>query len=143
MIVTWLGRAALYVCFIGAVLGIVGAIGVMEFALVTHNFSLAYVAENNASFTPLLYSITGLWSALEGSLMLWVLLQSAITWGVLLYYRRDRGDAVVGWATIVLFSIGAFFTLLMMGPADPFLHNAAHVLQGAGPNALLQDNPCL
>jgi cytochrome c-type biogenesis protein CcmF len=30
---------------------------------------------------------------------------------------------------------------LMMGPADPFLHNAAHVLQGAGPNALLQDNP--
>ena len=29
----------------------------------------------------------------------------------------------------------------MMGPADPFLHNPAHVLQGAGPNALLQDNP--
>ncbi|HVB51799.1 MAG TPA: cytochrome c-type biogenesis CcmF C-terminal domain-containing protein [Acidimicrobiales bacterium] len=167
MILTWLGRAALYVCFIGAVggiveqalalrqrrasrarwwallsvLGIVGAIGVMEFALVTHNFSLAYVAENNATYTPLLYSITGLWSALEGSLMLWVLLQSAITWGVLLYYRRDKDDAVVGWAAIVLFAVGAFFTLLMMGPADPFLHNAAHVLQGAGPNALLQDNP--
>ncbi|HEY5267362.1 MAG TPA: cytochrome c-type biogenesis CcmF C-terminal domain-containing protein [Acidimicrobiales bacterium] len=167
MILTWLGRVALYVCFVGAVggiieqaralrhkresrarwwalvavVGIVGAIGVMEFALITHNFSLAYVAENNATFTPLLYSITGLWSALEGSLMLWVLLQSAITLGVLLYYRRDRSDAVVGWATIVLFAIGAFFTLLMMGPADPFLHNAAHVLQGAGPNALLQDNP--
>jgi cytochrome c-type biogenesis protein CcmF len=29
----------------------------------------------------------------------------------------------------------------MLGPADPFIHNAAHVLQGAGPNALLQDNP--
>ncbi len=29
----------------------------------------------------------------------------------------------------------------MMGPADPFVHNAAHTLQGAGPNALLQDNP--
>ena len=167
MILTWLGRVALYVCFIGAlggiieqaralrhkrdsrarwwalvpVSGIAGAIGVMEFGLITHNFSLAYVAENNATFTPLLYSITGLWSALEGSLMLWVLLQSAITLGVLLYYRRDRAEAVVGWATIVLFAIGAFFTLLMMGPADPFLHNAAHVLQGAGPNALLQDNP--
>src|SRR6202167_4180056 len=29
----------------------------------------------------------------------------------------------------------------MCGPADPFIHNAAKVLQGAGPNALLQDNP--
>ena len=53
----------------------------MEFALITHNFSLAYVAENNATFTPLLYSITGLWSALEGSLMLWVLLQTGVTLG--------------------------------------------------------------
>ena len=167
MILTWLGRAALYVCFVGAlggvveqarslrakrasrvrwwalvaVLGILGAIGVMEYGLVTHNFSLAYVAENNATFTPLLYSITGLWSALEGSLMLWVLLQTAITFGVLLYYRRERADAVVGWAAIVLLGIGAFFTFIMMGPADPFIHNAALVLQGAGPNALLQDNP--
>ena len=167
MILTWLGRAALYICFVGAlggfieqaialrhhrrsralwwaglsVFGIAAAIGVMEFALVTHNFSLAYVAENNATFTPLLYSITGLWSALEGSLMLWVLLQSAITFGVVTYYRRDRADPVVGWAAIVLLCIGAFFTFLTLGPADPFIHNAAHVLQGAGPNALLQDNP--
>jgi cytochrome c-type biogenesis protein CcmF len=167
MILTWLGRAALYICFVGAIggaieqavalrhhrasrairwaalslAGIVASIGVMEFALITHNFSLAYVAENNATFTPLLYSITGLWSALEGSLMLWVLVQTAITFGVLLYYRRDKADSVVGWAAIVLFVVGAFFTLLMMGPADPFLHNAAIVHQGAGPNALLQDNP--
>jgi cytochrome c-type biogenesis protein CcmF len=167
MILTWLGRVALYICFVGALggvveqvralrakrasralwwgalalAGIVAAIGVMEFALVTHNFSLAYVAENNATFTPLLYSITGLWSALEGSLMLWVLLQSALTLGVLIYYRRERSDAVVVWAGLILFVIGAFFTLLMLGPADPFLHNAAIVHQGAGPNALLQDNP--
>ena len=67
----------------------------MEFALITHNFSLAYVSENNATFTPLLYSITGLWSALEGSLMLWVLVQTAITFGVLLYYRREKSDSVV------------------------------------------------
>jgi cytochrome c-type biogenesis protein CcmF len=167
MTLTWLGRAGLYLCFVGAlggvieqvrsirakrdsramwwaglaVVGILFAIGVMEFALVTHNFSLAYVAENNATFTPLLYSITGLWSALEGSLMLWVLLQSAVTFGVLYYYRRDRGDDVIKVAGTTLFVIGAFFTLLMMGPADPFIHNAARVLQGAGPNALLQDNP--
>jgi len=52
-----------------------------------------------------------------------------------------RTIRVVVWATLVMFVVGGFFILLMVGPADPFLHNPAHVLQGAGPNALLQDNP--
>lgn len=167
MTLTWLGRIALYVAFIGAaggvvdqvlalrakrrsrsfffavlaLAGIVGAVAVMQYALITHNFSLAYVAENNATFTPLLYSITGMWSALEGSLLLWALLLAGLTLGVIYFYRRSASDEVVGWASVVLFAIGAFFTFLMMGPADPFLHNPAQVLQGAGPNALLQDNP--
>ena len=167
MTLTWLGRSFLYVAFAGALggvafqlralrtkrpsfalafamlalVGIAGAVGVMQYALITHDFALAYVAENNATFTPLLYSITGMWSALEGSLLLWSLLLAAITLGVLFYYRREKTDAVVGWAAVVLFGVGAFFSGLMMFPADPFLHNPAHVLQGQGPNALLQDNP--
>ena len=52
---------------IGAVL----ATGAMEHALVTHDFTLIFVAENNSTATPLLYSITGLWSALAGSILLW------------------------------------------------------------------------
>jgi cytochrome c-type biogenesis protein CcmF len=167
MIVIWLGRVSLYVSFaalaagivdqvwalrqrrrghslwwaILALAGIVGAVGAMEYALITHNFSLAYVAENNATFTPLLYSITGMWSALEGSLLLWALLLSAITLFVIVYYRREAQDAVVAWATVILFGVGAFFTYLLVAPASPFVHNPAHVLQGAGPNALLQNNP--
>jgi cytochrome c-type biogenesis protein CcmF len=167
MILTWLGRVALYIAFLAALggithqvvalrtakpsrslqwalaslLGVAGAVGVMQYALITHNFALAYVAENNATFTPLLYSITGMWSALEGSLLLWALLLSGLIAVVVRFYRRQSDDHVVGWATIVLFSVSAFFIGLMCGPADPFLHNAAKVLQGAGPNALLQDNP--
>ena len=45
--------------------------GVMEWALISHDFSIRYVAENNARGTPLLYTITGLWAALEGSILLW------------------------------------------------------------------------
>lgn len=164
---TWLGRIFLYLAFGGALLGaltqlrslrtgtksraglfsllslvgIVGAVGVMQFALITHNFSLAYVAENNATFTPLLYSITGMWSALEGSLLLWALLLTALIVGVIRYYRSKATDPVIGWANTVLFVVSSFFIGLMCGPADPFLRNPTHVLQGAGPNALLQDNP--
>jgi len=166
MTLTWMGRIALDVAFLGCVAGVVvqvrtlrgrpsraalfavvalgamvAAVGVMQFALVTHNFSLAYVAENNATFTPLIYSITGMWSALEGSLLLWALILTALTLAVVHHYRSEADDAVVAWATLVMFVVGAFFILLMVGPADPFLHNPAHVLQGAGPNALLQDNP--
>jgi cytochrome c-type biogenesis protein CcmF len=167
MTLTWLGRSAVYVSFLGSFLGLVSqlrairtkktshaqafaitafvgvlaAIVVMEYALITHNFSLAYVAENNATFTPLLYSVTGLWSALEGSLLLWSLLLCALVGVVIYYYRAKQSDEVVGWATAILFAVSGFFTLLMCGPADPFLHNPAHILQGAGPNALLQDNP--
>ena len=52
---------------VGAVLAMVA----MEHALVTHDFSIVFVAENNSKVTPLLYSITGLWSALAGSILLW------------------------------------------------------------------------
>jgi len=164
---TWLGRAALYLALAGALGGVVNAlvalrtrrrahamgwalvalggvvaaVGVMQYALITHDFSLAYVAENNATFTPLLYSITGMWSALEGSLLLWALLLAGATLGVVAYYRRRADDEVVTWATGVLFAIGAFFTFLMVGPADPFIASVGRVAQGAGPNALLQDNP--
>ncbi|MDE3107991.1 MAG: heme lyase CcmF/NrfE family subunit [Acidobacteriota bacterium] len=167
MTLTWLGRVALYLAGAGALAGVVDqaralrqrraghglrygvvaltgvvlAVAVMQYALITHDVSLAYVAQNNATFTPLLYSITGMWSALEGSLLLWVLLQAALVIAVTWYYRRQREHPVVAWATLVLFAVQSFFTLLMVGPADPFVHNAARVLQGAGPNALLQDNP--
>ena len=166
MILTWLGRIALDVALLAcaggvvaqsrtirghrswalwwgslALAGVVGAVGVMQFALITHDFSLAYVAENNATFTPLIYSITGMWSALEGSLLLWALILTGLTVAVIRHYHREATDAVVAWATLVMFVVGGFFILLMVGPADPFLHNPAHFLQGAGPNALLQDNP--
>jgi len=39
-------------------------------ALLTHDFSLVYVAENNARETPLFYSAIALWAALAGSILL-------------------------------------------------------------------------
>ena len=75
----------------------------------THDFALAYVAENNATVTPLLYSITGLWSALEGSILLWALLLTLATTAFVALYRDRHADAVVGWATAVLLATDAFF----------------------------------
>jgi cytochrome c-type biogenesis protein CcmF len=101
-----------------------------------------YVADNNARATPLLYSVTGLWSSLAGSILLWGLVLAVYSALVVWRYRRRGGDAVVRWATLVMYAVTVFFFGLMAGPANPFATVPGSVpLHGAGPNALLQDNP--
>jgi cytochrome c-type biogenesis protein CcmF len=116
------------------------AVGAMEHALVTHDFSLVFVAENNSRATPLLYSITGLWSALAGSILLWGLALALATTVLITRYRHQFADPVIGWAVFVMYAVTAFFFGLMVGPANPFTTTHG-VSQGLGPNALLQDNP--
>ena len=121
-------------------LGAAVSVGAMEFALITHDFHIVYVADNNAKATPLLYSITGLWSALAGSLLLWGFVLTVFTALVVWRYRRRAHDEVVQWAMLVMYAVTAFFFGLMVSPANPFLTSTG-ALKGAGPNALLQDNP--
>ncbi|HXR54625.1 MAG TPA: heme lyase CcmF/NrfE family subunit, partial [Acidimicrobiales bacterium] len=122
--------------------GMVIAVVAMEHALVTHDFSIAFVADNNSRATPLLYSITGLWSALAGSILLWGFILSVFVCAVVWRFRTEARDPVVAWATLVMFLVAAFFVGLMVGPSNPFAHVlGAAPAQGAGPNALLQDNP--
>jgi cytochrome c-type biogenesis protein CcmF len=123
-------------------LGAVLATAAMEHALVTHDFKLVYVADNNARATPLIYSITGLWSALAGSILLWGLVLAIFTAVLVWRYRRQGSDPVIRWATLVMYAVSAFFFGLMAGPASPFLTVPGNApLHGAGPNVLLQDNP--
>ncbi len=123
-------------------IGALVAVGAMEHALVTHDFTLVFVADNNSTATPLLYSLTGLWSALAGSILLWALALGAFATAMVWRYRRRFDDPVLRWAMLVMYAVSAFFFGLMAGPANPFTTTAHDVpAQGLGPNALLQDNP--
>ncbi len=123
-------------------LGALVAVFAMERALITHDFSIAYVADNNARATPLIYSITGLWSALAGSILLWSFALAAFTALLVWRYRKSAGDPVIRWASLVMYAVSAFFFGLMATAADPFVTvPGAAPAHGAGPNALLQDNP--
>ncbi len=114
----------------------------MEHALVTHDFSLAFVADNNSRETPLLYSITGLWSALAGSILLWGLILGGYATAMVWRFRHRAAEPLVAWATLVVYVVAAFFFGLMLHAADPFQHVVGAVPHdGAGPNSLLQDNP--
>ncbi len=132
------GRLYIVLMLVGAVVATVA----MERALVTHDFSLAFVATNNSRATPLLYTITGMWSALAGSILLWGLILAGYIVAMVWRFRARRDDPLVGWATLVVYLVAAFFFAMMAGPADPFRTvGAAAPTNGLGPNVLLQDNP--
>jgi cytochrome c-type biogenesis protein CcmF len=120
----------------------IGAFVVMETAMFAHDFSLAYVADNVARATPGLYTFTAVWSALEGSILLWALALSAYVGFTTWHFRERAEDPLVAWATLVQLVVLAFFYLLMLFPANPFkvIHGAIPA-DGLGPNPLLQNNP--
>ncbi len=131
------GRVYAPLVLLGAVIATVA----MERALITHDFSLAFVAANNSRSTPLLYTITGMWSALAGSILLWGLILAGYITAMVWRFRRQAGDPLVAWATLVTLVVAAFFFGLMAGPSDPFRTVAGAVpANGLGPNVLLQDN---
>ena len=127
------------------VLGIAGASVVaaaaMEWALNTHDYTLKYVADNVANATPRLFTITALWGALEGSILLWSLILSTYLVVVTFLFRKRGTDPLVAWATITGYCVALFFFLLMLGPANPFRVMSGLVpANGTGPNPLLQNN---
>ena len=48
-----------------------GAFLVMERALITRDFTVSFVAQHGSSRTPAVFNVATLWSALEGSILLW------------------------------------------------------------------------
>ena len=129
------GRYA-WVVLAGGVL----AFAAMQRALITRDFSLQYVQEVGARATPPLYNFAALWSALEGSLLLWLLVLGGYTAAVAHRYRARSTDSLVAWATTVLFAIAAFFFSLTLFASNPFATAAAVVEDGRGPNQLLQNH---
>lgn len=135
-----LGRPFAWLVLGGAVLAAVA----MEIALVTHDFSLEYVAGNGSRSTPLLYTVASLWAALEGSIILWCLVLAGFVVAVTVRFRDRLSDPLVAWALLTMLVVSAFFFALMLGPANPFRTVAGTVpTDGPGPNPLLQNHPLM
>jgi len=125
-----------WLCVGGALLAIV----MMQRALITRDFSLAYIQQVGSATTPRLYNIAAMWSALEGSILLWMVILAGFTAAVSWRFRKRTSDPLVGWALVVMFVVMGFFALLSFGPADPFANGVPGRDFGPGPNPLLQNH---
>ncbi|HWL45540.1 MAG TPA: heme lyase CcmF/NrfE family subunit [Ilumatobacter sp.] len=127
-----------WVIAIGALLSVVA----MQVALQQRDYSLKYVQDVGSYTTPWLYNVAAMWSALEGSILLWVAVLAGFTAAVAWRFRKRSADSLVGWAMVVMFVVCAFFALIAFGPANPFAAGPPQPLDfdGRGPNPLLQNH---
>ena len=88
-------------------------------ALLANDFSLRYVASNSSRATPTFFKMLALWSADEGSLLLWNLVLGGYLAAVAFRFRRRRPETFP-WALAVMFGISAFYLILVLGPTTPF-----------------------
>jgi cytochrome c-type biogenesis protein CcmF len=111
----------------------------MIYGLVTHDFSISYVAQVGSRATPFVISVISLWSALEGSILFWGLVLSFCAAAVAWLHRHERSDMFAATNGVMLV-VGAFFYILMVGPANPFGLVSPVPMDGPGPNPLLQNH---
>ncbi|MEL0284130.1 MAG: heme lyase CcmF/NrfE family subunit, partial [Ilumatobacter sp.] len=123
-----------------ALLGTVLSVAMMQIALAQRDYSIEFVQQVGSSTTPTLYNVAAMWSALEGSILLWVLVLVVFTAAVALRFRSRRDDPLVAWALVVMYVVTTFFALISFGPASPFAagESVRVGFAGGGPVALLQ-----
>lgn len=131
-----LGRLYIWLTMLGAVVSVIA----MERALITRDFSVEYVASNGSTSTPALFNVATLWAALEGSILLWVLVLAGYMVLVARRFRHRLNDPLVGWALLVMLLVSGFFFLMLAAPANPFEIVDPAPADGPGPNPLLQNN---
>ncbi len=114
------------------------AAGALIYALVATDFSIRYVALNTTINTPVYYRVTGLWGALEGSLLLWewilIIFSALVAWR----YRK-RMQEFMPWVLMVFAIVSAFFLAVIAFASNPFETMFPVPLDGRGLNPLLED----
>src|SRR5213593_1415991 len=136
------GRLALIESAQHAALGVfvlvTSCFALLTYAFLTFDFSVRYVATNTNLGTPFYYRITGVWGALEGSIILWSWMLALYTI-ILIVRHRVGARELYPWALATMLGILAFFLLVMTVAAPPFQRQAPVPADGRGLNPLLED----
>jgi len=107
-------------------------------AFVQNDFSVAYVAQNSNTHLPLIYRLTALWGAHEGSILLWLWMLTGYSAAVvLLHWKTHPLSMPYVMATFGGVQIG--FLILILFLSSPFTEIFPAPAEGRELNPLLQD----
>ncbi len=103
-----------------------------------NDFSVLYVAQNSNSQLPWFYRIAATWGGHEGSLLLWLLMQTGWACAVS-FFSRQLPEAMVARVLGVLGLVTAGFLLFVLATSNPFERLMPPAMEGMDLNPLLQD----
>ncbi|MBV1959865.1 MAG: heme lyase CcmF/NrfE family subunit [Pseudomonadales bacterium] len=113
--------------------------GLLTWSFAVDDFSVIYVASNSNRALPMIYKITAVWGAHEGSLLLWALILAGWAFAVSCFSRKLPDDIRAMVLSIMgLISVG--FSLFLLYSSNPFLRFLpGFPADGNDLNPLLQD----
>ena len=107
-------------------------------AFVVSDFSFAYVAQNSNTALPLMYKISAVWGAHEGSMLLWATILAG--WGfAVATFSTSLPDVFRARVLAVMALISVGFHLFLLLTSNPFERLLPPPLEGRDLNPLLQD----
>ncbi len=128
------GEHAAYAAFGLVVLAVL----ILLRALLTHDFSLEYVAAYTSSTLPTNYVVAALWGGQKGSLLFWSFMLLLFT-AIVEWQNREQNRELMPWVTATLMTVAAFFLALVTFITDPFERLPRPALEGSDLNPLLQN----
>src|ERR1035437_4888163 len=114
------------------------AVAALLYSLLTHDFSITYVAEHSNLSLPPAYLISALWAGGNGSVMFWGWIVT-ILGAVMALQMRRSGKELVPYTSAVVALTEAFFTIVLVTAGNPFVKLGYTPADGAGLNPLLQN----
>lgn len=128
------GRRGLYATCAMVVLA---SIGLWD-ALLTHDFSLSYVAGHTSANMPKIYVFTAFWGGQAGSMLFWALILSIYS-AIAVWSVKDSARDLAPWAAGTLAAILVFFIATTCFKANPFDRLPFVPADGKGMNPQLQN----
>ena len=110
----------------------------LTIAFLNDDFSVLYVANHSQLALPTLYKVSAVWSAHEGSLLMWILLLAGWTAAVA-KFSSEVPDRLIARVIGVLGLLSVGFLLFALLTSNPFDRLVPAAIDGADLNPLLQD----
>ena len=120
-----------------AALVAVASIGLWT-AILTHDFSLKYVASFTSSNLPTVYLIAAFWGGQAGSLLFWTLILGVFT-AIAVFSNRDRNRVLMPYVTGTLGVLLLFFLATLCFASSPYERLDWVPAEGRGMNPQLQN----
>src|SRR5688572_15371055 len=128
------GRRGLYATTALIVLASLG----LWTALLTHDFSLKYVASNTSANMPKVYVFSAFWGGQAGSLLFWTLILAVFS-ALAIWSARTKARDLAPWACGTLAMILLFFIAVVCFKANPYDRLSFVPADGRGMNPQLQN----